>query len=78
MRRDYERRVGLEYLGIYGYVGPAKWKWKKRMRDGWRDRKEPRQTIQKKDNASSNNELKKEPKNGRQKEGMPSAKKIVS
>ena len=45
--------------------------------DGRRDQKEPRQTMQKKDNAP-NNQLKKEPKNGRQKEGKPSSKKIVS
>jgi hypothetical protein len=40
--------------------------------DRWRDLKEPRQTIQKKDNAL-NNQLKKSQKNGRQKEGKPSA-----
>jgi hypothetical protein len=48
------------------------------MGDGQRDRKEPMQPMQKKDNAPSNNQLKKEPKKGRQKEGKPSAKKVVS
>ncbi len=46
-------------------------------KDRWRDLKEPRQTMQKKDNAP-NNQLQKSQKNGRQKEGKPSAKKIVS
>jgi hypothetical protein len=38
--------------------GEAEWKRKKRMEDGQRDRKEPRQTMQKKNKAPSNNQLK--------------------
>ena len=46
-------------------------------KDRWRDLKEPRQTMQKKDNAP-NNQLKKIRKMEDKKEGKPSAKKIVS
>jgi hypothetical protein len=44
--------------------------------NGWRDQEEPRQTMQKKDNAP-NNQLKRNQKM-EDKKGKPSAKKIVS
>jgi len=46
-------------------------------KDRWRDPKEPRQTMQKKDNAP-NNQLKKIRKIEDKKEGKPSTKKLSS
>jgi hypothetical protein len=42
-------------------ISYGKAKWKRKKEDRWRDQKEPRQTVQKKDNAP-NNQLKKSQK----------------
>jgi hypothetical protein len=47
----------------------------KKMGDGQRDPKEPRQRMQKRDNAPCNNQLKRT-KNGRQKEGKLQPRKL--
>jgi hypothetical protein len=48
----------------------------KKMKDGQRDPKEPRQRMQKKDNAPCNNQLKRIKRKGRQKEGNLPPRKL--